>query len=204
VPGSGIVILPYQLDTNDMKMWTDPSLTPDRWLDYAIRCFDSCTGRRRGQSQDDEPGTAPADHRPAGADLGPRGVSAPRAQQERRVGGDAAGDCPAFCSREPDVTLRLEQDGPVARLIIDRADKRNAFTQAMWEALPGLVAEAMAQPATRLLVLQSADPSVFSAGRRHRGVLRRGRATRTGARKTAPRSAARNMNSPARPSRRWR
>ncbi len=35
-----IVIMPYQLDTNDMKMWTDPSLTPDRWLDYAVRCFD--------------------------------------------------------------------------------------------------------------------------------------------------------------------
>ncbi|HZG46007.1 MAG TPA: polysaccharide deacetylase family protein [Allosphingosinicella sp.] len=40
VPGRPIVIVPYQLDTNDMKMWTDPSLTPDRWLDYAIRCFD--------------------------------------------------------------------------------------------------------------------------------------------------------------------
>jgi allantoinase len=40
VPGRPIVIMPYQLDTNDMKMWTDPSLTPDRWLDYAIRCFD--------------------------------------------------------------------------------------------------------------------------------------------------------------------
>jgi len=40
VPGRPIVIVPYQLDTNDMKMWTDPSLTPDRWLDYATRCFD--------------------------------------------------------------------------------------------------------------------------------------------------------------------
>jgi allantoinase len=40
VPGRPIVIVPYQLDTNDMKMWTDPSLTPDRWLDYAVRCFD--------------------------------------------------------------------------------------------------------------------------------------------------------------------
>jgi allantoinase len=40
VPERPIVVMPYQLDTNDMKMWTDPSLTPDRWLDYAIRCFD--------------------------------------------------------------------------------------------------------------------------------------------------------------------
>lgn len=35
-----MVILPYQLDTNDMKMWTDPAMTPDQWLDYAVRCFD--------------------------------------------------------------------------------------------------------------------------------------------------------------------
>ena len=35
-----IIILPYQLDTNDMKMWTDPSLTPRAWLDYARDTFD--------------------------------------------------------------------------------------------------------------------------------------------------------------------
>jgi allantoinase len=40
VPGKPMVIMPYQLDTNDMKMWTDPALTPAQWLDYAVRCFD--------------------------------------------------------------------------------------------------------------------------------------------------------------------
>jgi peptidoglycan/xylan/chitin deacetylase (PgdA/CDA1 family) len=40
VPGRPIVVVPYQLDTNDMKMWTDPSLTPRAWLDYAKQCFD--------------------------------------------------------------------------------------------------------------------------------------------------------------------
>lgn len=40
VPGKPIVVVPYQLDTNDMKMWTDPSLTPRAWLDYATQCFD--------------------------------------------------------------------------------------------------------------------------------------------------------------------
>ncbi len=29
------------------------------------------------------------------------------------------------------MTLRLERDGAVARLLIDRADRRNAMTQAM-------------------------------------------------------------------------
>jgi allantoinase len=40
VPGNPMVIMPYQLDTNDMKMWTDPAMTPNQWLDYAKRCFD--------------------------------------------------------------------------------------------------------------------------------------------------------------------
>lgn len=40
VPDRPIAIVPYQLDTNDMKMWTDPAYTPDQWLAYATRCFD--------------------------------------------------------------------------------------------------------------------------------------------------------------------
>ena len=40
VPGKPMVIVPYQLDNNDMKMWTDPALTPEQWLAYAIRNFD--------------------------------------------------------------------------------------------------------------------------------------------------------------------
>lgn len=40
VPGKPIIIVPYQLDTNDMKMWTDPALAPAQWLEYAKRSFD--------------------------------------------------------------------------------------------------------------------------------------------------------------------
>jgi allantoinase len=40
VPGRPLVIVPYQLDTNDMKMWTDPAMGPAQWLDYAKHCFD--------------------------------------------------------------------------------------------------------------------------------------------------------------------
>ena len=35
-----LVIMPYALDSNDMKMWTDPALTPDQWLKYAIDTFE--------------------------------------------------------------------------------------------------------------------------------------------------------------------
>ena len=62
------------------------------------------------------------------------------------------------------MTLRLQKAGPVARLLIDRPEKRNAFNQAMWDAVPGLVAEAMADPDVRVLVVASATPGMFCAG----------------------------------------
>ena len=36
----GIVIVPYALDTNDMKFWLSPSYSPQDWLDYAVATFD--------------------------------------------------------------------------------------------------------------------------------------------------------------------
>jgi len=36
-----IVVLPYAIDSNDMKFWLAPSFTPDMWLDYAKRTFDT-------------------------------------------------------------------------------------------------------------------------------------------------------------------
>lgn len=60
--------------------------------------------------------------------------------------------------------IRLERKDGIARLLLDRAAKRNAIDQAMWEAIPPLVAEAMDDPRTRLLLLQSATPGIFSAG----------------------------------------
>jgi enoyl-CoA hydratase/carnithine racemase len=62
------------------------------------------------------------------------------------------------------MTVRLERHGPVARLLIDRPDKRNAMTQAMWETLPPLVAQAMADDAIRVVILASATPGLFCAG----------------------------------------
>ncbi len=39
--GKPIVVIPYQIDTNDMKMWSDPAYTARAWLDYAIDSFDT-------------------------------------------------------------------------------------------------------------------------------------------------------------------
>lgn len=61
-------------------------------------------------------------------------------------------------------SLKLEYHGALARLVIDRAARKNAFTQQMWEALPELLGQAMAHTAVRVLILQSAAPGTFSAG----------------------------------------
>ncbi|WP_374388793.1 enoyl-CoA hydratase/isomerase family protein [Sandaracinobacter sp.] len=60
--------------------------------------------------------------------------------------------------------VRLDVDGPVARLLLDRPDKRNALDQAMWETIPRLVQQAVATPGVRLLRLGSAHPGLFCAG----------------------------------------
>ena len=62
------------------------------------------------------------------------------------------------------MTLHLSTTGPIARLFIDRPEKRNAFNQAMWDALPDLLARAMADPAVRVLILASAADGIFCAG----------------------------------------
>lgn len=35
-----IIVLPYAVDSNDMKFWLSPSFTAQMWLDYAKRTFD--------------------------------------------------------------------------------------------------------------------------------------------------------------------
>ena len=42
--GRSIVVLPYALDSNDMKMWTAPGLTPEQWLRYALETFEWLRG----------------------------------------------------------------------------------------------------------------------------------------------------------------
>ncbi|MFN3475593.1 MAG: enoyl-CoA hydratase/isomerase family protein [Blastomonas sp.] len=60
--------------------------------------------------------------------------------------------------------LSLTLDNRIAHLVIDRADKRNAFTQSMWEALPPLIERAMANPQVRVMILRASRPGAFSAG----------------------------------------
>ncbi|WP_421789100.1 enoyl-CoA hydratase/isomerase family protein [Hyphobacterium sp.] len=59
--------------------------------------------------------------------------------------------------------LSLEQDGPVATLVIDRPSHKNALNEAMWAALPELAESAATNAATRLLVVRGFG-GAFSAG----------------------------------------
>jgi allantoinase len=46
-PSGPIVVVPYAIDTNDMKMWLAPSYTPAMWLQYAVDTFDQLYRERR-------------------------------------------------------------------------------------------------------------------------------------------------------------
>ncbi len=59
--------------------------------------------------------------------------------------------------------LPLSREGSVAVLTIDRPDKRNAMTTAMWTALPAVLAEVADDPTVRVLVVTGRGPS-FCAG----------------------------------------
>lgn len=42
-----IVVVPYAIDTNDMKMWSNPAYGPEQWLAYAVRTLDTLLAERR-------------------------------------------------------------------------------------------------------------------------------------------------------------
>ena len=67
------------------------------------------------------------------------------------------------CNTAPMDEILLERDGGVVRLTLNRPDKLNAQTVAMWHHLAGLGAELAADDTIRVLVVAGAGRS-FSAG----------------------------------------
>ncbi|MEU9132562.1 enoyl-CoA hydratase/isomerase family protein [Kitasatospora sp. NPDC048540] len=59
--------------------------------------------------------------------------------------------------------LRAEVDGAVATLVLDRPERRNAVTLAMWRAIPQVLDRLAAYPGVRALLLTGAA-GTFSAG----------------------------------------
>ncbi len=65
---------------------------------------------------------------------------------------------------EPAPPLLSERDGYIARLTINRAEKRNAMTLAMWRALGDQLEVWAEDPQVRVLVLTGAGDKSFCAG----------------------------------------
>jgi enoyl-CoA hydratase/carnithine racemase len=60
--------------------------------------------------------------------------------------------------------VRLERQGEVARVTLDRPDKLNAINNAMWQRLGELFAELDADPSLRCVILRGGGAKAFSVG----------------------------------------
>jgi enoyl-CoA hydratase/carnithine racemase len=60
--------------------------------------------------------------------------------------------------------LRVVAEGGVARVLIDNAERRNAFDFSMWRALPGLLSALDADASVRVVVLCGAPSLPFCSG----------------------------------------
>ncbi|MFD2445427.1 enoyl-CoA hydratase/isomerase family protein [Bacillus sp. CGMCC 1.16607] len=60
--------------------------------------------------------------------------------------------------------LYIEKTGSIATLIINRPDKKNAFTLAMFEKLPILIEEVEQDSSIKVLIIKGIDQTAFSAG----------------------------------------
>ncbi|MGE5511591.1 MAG: enoyl-CoA hydratase [Bacteroidota bacterium] len=60
--------------------------------------------------------------------------------------------------------LRTETEAGIRWIVADNPARLNAYTRDMWEALPGLVREAEADPDVRVIILTGAGDKAFSAG----------------------------------------
>ncbi len=61
-------------------------------------------------------------------------------------------------------TIRLETAAPLAEIILNQPQRRNALSLEMWAALPALVAAANADPAVKVILLHGGGAGVFAAG----------------------------------------
>ncbi len=58
----------------------------------------------------------------------------------------------------------IERDGPIATLVINRAEVRNAFSLSMWQDLPDRMRALDDDPAVRVIVIRGAGEKAFAAG----------------------------------------
>jgi enoyl-CoA hydratase/carnithine racemase len=58
----------------------------------------------------------------------------------------------------------LHAEGPVAHLVLNRPERRNALSRAMWQTIVELVDHVARDPQLKVLVLRGVDDTAFAAG----------------------------------------
>jgi enoyl-CoA hydratase/carnithine racemase len=60
--------------------------------------------------------------------------------------------------------ILVERHGPIATVVFNRPQVRNAFNLAMWSALPGVVEGLVRDPGVRAIVFRGAGEEAFASG----------------------------------------
>ena len=60
--------------------------------------------------------------------------------------------------------VRIERDGPIARLVFDHEQRRNAITVDMWRAIPDAVRVLAEDSSVRVVVMRGAGTDAFVSG----------------------------------------
>ncbi|MBL4638966.1 MAG: enoyl-CoA hydratase/isomerase family protein [Kordiimonadaceae bacterium] len=60
--------------------------------------------------------------------------------------------------------IYIERQGHIGRLVLNRPEKRNAMSEAMWTVIPSAVALLDADPDVKVIIITSSDEGAFSAG----------------------------------------
>jgi enoyl-CoA hydratase/carnithine racemase len=60
--------------------------------------------------------------------------------------------------------IKLERQPPILTVVLNRPEKRNAITSAMWQALPTIATKLETDAALRVAILRGAGQAAFSAG----------------------------------------
>lgn len=60
--------------------------------------------------------------------------------------------------------VRIERDGPIARVVFDHEERRNAITVGMWGAIPEAVRTVQTDPGVRVVVMRGAGSEAFVSG----------------------------------------
>ncbi len=61
-------------------------------------------------------------------------------------------------------SIRLDLAAPLAEIVLNKPEKRNALSVDMWAAIPDLVRQAINDPGVKVLIIHGGDAGAFAAG----------------------------------------